>query len=267
MSAAKDSRDLDDLVAQIEDVNVSDVNQKKKKNKKKKGASEVPADAALANGNDAKDVEDDAEDDKLENGAPAEGSKKKKNRKKKGNKKQQTDPPSIPIKDLFTAGNFPLGECTEHPAALNDQTAKDRFSSAEAKALEASCDELYNNIRQAAEAHRTTRNDLRKWVQPGMKMFDICERLEGVSRKMIAENGLDAGLAFPTGCSLNHCAAHYTPNAGDQTVLGYDDVCKIDFGTHVNGRIVDCAFTLTFNDKYDKLLDAVRAVSKNSNPF
>lgn len=44
------------------------------------------------------------------------------------------------------------------------------------------------------------------------------------------------GLAFPTGCSLNHCAAHYTPNAGDKTVLQYDDVCKIDFGTHVNGK-------------------------------
>ena len=52
---------------------------------------------------------------------------------------------------------------------------------------------------------------------------------------MINENGLDAGLAFPTGCSLNHCAAHYTPNAGDPTVLSYDDVCKIDFGTHING--------------------------------
>jgi methionine aminopeptidase len=46
------------------------------------------------------------------------------------------------------------------------------------------------------------------------------------------------GLAFPTGCSLNHCAAHYTPNAGDKTVLQYDDVCKIDFGTHVNGMIL-----------------------------
>ena len=45
------------------------------------------------------------------------------------------------------------------------------------------------------------------------------------------------GLAFPTGCSLNHCAAHYTPNAGDKTVLQYDDVCKIDFGTHVNGKV------------------------------
>lgn len=65
------------------------------------------------------------------------------------------------------------------------------------------------------------------------------ERLEDCSRKLIKENGLNAGLAFPTGCSLNNCAAHYTPNAGDPTVLQYDDVCKIDFGTHINGKAVD----------------------------
>ena len=45
------------------------------------------------------------------------------------------------------------------------------------------------------------------------------EKLEAASRATIGENGLEAGLAFPTGCSLNHCAAHYTPNAGDKTVL------------------------------------------------
>ena len=51
-----------------------------------------------------------------------------------------------------------------------------------------------------------------------------------------ARNARMAGIAFPTGCSLNHCAAHWTPNAGDKTVLSYDDVCKIDFGTHINGK-------------------------------
>lgn len=61
------------------------------------------------------------------------------------------------------------------------------------------------------------------------------EKLEDCSRKLIKENGLNAGLAFPTGCSLNNCAAHYTPNAGDPTVLQYDDICKIDFGTHISG--------------------------------
>lgn len=59
--------------------------------------------------------------------------------------------------------------------------------------------------------------------------------MEGISRQLIKENGLEAGLAFPTGVSLNNCAAHYTPNAGDNTVLQYDDVMKVDFGVHING--------------------------------
>lgn len=97
-----------------------------------------------------------------------------------------------------------------------------------------------------------------KWVKPGMTMIEICNELENTARRLIGEDGLKAGLAFPTGCSRNHCAAHYTPNAGDPTVLEYDDVTKIDFGTHINGRIIDCAFTLAFNPKYDKLIEAVR---------
>lgn len=63
--------------------------------------------------------------------------------------------------------------------------------------------------------------------------------MEDCSRKLIKENGLNAGLAFPTGCSLNNCAAHYTPNAGDTTVLQYDDICKIDFGTHISGEFLE----------------------------
>lgn len=34
-------------------------------------------------------------------------------------------------------------------------------------------------------------------------MTDICETLENTVRKLISENGLQAGIAFPTGCSLN----------------------------------------------------------------
>ena len=99
---------------------------------------------------------------------------------------------------------------------------------------------------------------MQKWIKPGMTMIQICEELENTARKLVGEKGLDAGLAFPTGCSRNHCAAHYTPNAGDPTVLEYDDVVKIDFGTHIKGRIIDCAFTLAYNPKYQKLLDAVK---------
>uniref|UniRef100_A0A914R4P8 Methionine aminopeptidase 2 n=1 Tax=Parascaris equorum TaxID=6256 RepID=A0A914R4P8_PAREQ len=125
-------------------------------------------------------------------------------------------------------------------------------------ALDASYEELYKDFRRGAEAHRQTRKFVRSWLKPGMTMIEICERLEAHSRRMINESGLDAGLAFPTGCSLNHCAAHYTPNAGDPTILQYGDVCKIDYGVHVNGRIIDCAFTVNFDPRFDPLVEAVR---------
>lgn len=69
---------------------------------------------------------------------------------------------------------------------------------------------------------------------------------------------MESGIAFPTGISINNCAAHYTPNPGDETVLKYDDVCKVDFGTQIHGRIIDTAFTVAFNPVYDNLLKAVQ---------
>lgn len=44
-------------------------------------------------------------------------------------------------------------------------------------------------------------------------------------------------------------------------VLHFEDVLKVDFGVHVNGRIVDSAFTMTFEPKYDALLEAVKAAT------
>ena len=75
-------------------------------------------------------------------------------------------------------------------------------------------------------------------------------------------NGLEAGWGFPTGCSINHVAAHYTPNSGDDTVLQYDDVMKVDFGTQIDGRIIDSAWTVAFNPRYDPLLGAVKAATE-----
>jgi methionyl aminopeptidase len=43
--------------------------------------------------------------------------------------------------------------------------------------------------------------------------------------------------------SLNNVAAHYTPNSGDNTCFNYDDVMKVDFGTHINGSFVSDAVT------------------------
>ena len=95
-------------------------------------------------------------------------------------------------------------------------------------------------------------------MKPGIKLIDLCNMIEQTNERLVEKNGLIQGIAFPTGCSLNDCAAHYTPNPGDETVLGKDDIMKIDFGTQVNGHIIDCAFTVAFNPSYDNLLTAVK---------
>jgi len=48
-------------------------------------------------------------------------------------------------------------------------------------------------------------------------MIEIAENIENGTRALVEENGLESGVGFPTGLSLNNCAAHYTPNAGDTT--------------------------------------------------
>jgi len=116
----------------------------------------------------------------------------------------------------------------------------------------------YKNARLAAECHRRVRKDAQSWIKPGMKLIDICRRIEQNNRTLVEASGLERGIAFPTGCSINRVAAHYTPNTGDDTILGVDDVVKFDFGTHVKGRIIDCAWTMNFNPIYDPLVTAVK---------
>ncbi|KAK9500138.1 hypothetical protein O3M35_001466 [Rhynocoris fuscipes] len=246
------SDEIDDI--EIEN-GASEASKKKKRKKKKKKAcageasADVPADNADAVTDGVNNLEiNDKIDDKEEDG-------KKKRKRNRNTKKKANDPPSVPVSAQFPDGNFPVGFEMQYSDA---RTAKNRFTSEEARALERLQNDIYNEARQAAEAHRQTRQYIQRWVRPGITMIELCEELEKTARMLIGENGLKAGLAFPTGCSRNHCAAHYTPNAGDPTVLQYEDVTKIDFGTHINGRIIDCAWTLTFDTKYDKLIEAVR---------
>lgn len=232
--------------------------------------------------NDA-DGEDGDVGDSLAHGAEANGDAKKKKRRKKKNKKKktgnseggieneeqngkvqevpqaaknQTDPPSIPLSQFYPDGGFPLGELQQY----KDHNAF-RTSSAEMRDRERIQSDLYDYVREASEIHRQVRSYMKPYIKPGVQLIDMCERLEAANRALVGQKDgdLSRSIAFPTGCSLNHVAAHYSPNKGDKTVLGYDDVMKVDFGTQINGRIIDCAWTVHFNPKYDALVDAVRA--------
>ncbi|KAI3852375.1 hypothetical protein MKX03_018855 [Papaver bracteatum] len=144
--------------------------------------------------------------------------KKKKNKsKKKKEPLQQTDPPSIPVLELFPSGDFPEGEIEDY----KDDNLW-RTTSEEKRESERLEKPIYNAVRQAAEVHRQVRKYMRSIIKPGILMIDMCETLENTVRKLISENGLQAGIAFPT------------------------------------GHIVDCAFTVAFNPMFDPLLKAVQ---------
>ncbi|KAJ8732136.1 hypothetical protein PYW08_014866 [Mythimna loreyi] len=256
----------DEELDAVEEGETKDPAKKKKKKKKKKkaenGANAENEPTAVTNA--LEKIELAVEDGGAEGDEKKKKKKKNKNKSGKGPVKEQTNPPTIPIAELYPDGNFPEGQITEHGPAegIDERTAKERFSSEEKRALDRLHQDIYQEIRHAAEAHRQTRKYMRDWIKPGMTMIQICEELESTARRLIGEDGLKAGLAFPTGCSRNHCAAHYTPNTGDTTVLEYDDVVKIDFGTHINGRIIDCAFTLSFNPRYDPLVKGVQEATE-----
>lgn len=166
---------------------------------------------------------------------------------------QQTDPPTVPISKLFPSHVYPEGEWQDY----KDDNLW-RVTNEEKRHLERVGWDMINEVRRAAEVHRQVRKYIRKIAVPGVLLIDMCETLENTVRRLIEENGLEAGIAFPTGCSLNYVAAHWTPNGGDKTVLQYDDVMKLDFGTQIGGRIVDSAFTIAHNPRYDPLLKAVK---------
>jgi methionyl aminopeptidase len=139
-----------------------------------------------------------------------------------------------------------------------------RTTSEEKRHLDRMNNEYLRDYRRAAIVHRQVRSWAKDWIKPGMGITEIAEGIEDSVRHLTGHMGLDegdnilGGVAFPTGLSRNNCAAHYSPNAGNKMVLDKDDVMKVDFGVHINGRIVDSAFTWAPNPRYDPLLAAVK---------
>ncbi|CAN9477339.1 unnamed protein product [Alternaria alternata] len=197
--------------------------------------------------------------------------KRKRNNKKKTRKvsqKRQTAPPRVPLTDLFFGRQYPEGQIVEY--TTKDDNLK-RTTVGELRHL-AAVDNMDNDFlkdyRKAAEVHRQVRHYAQTIAKPGMSMTRLAEEIDDSVRALVGHEGLEtgdalkAGLAFPTGLCLNNVGAHWTPNAGAKEVfLQHDDVLKVDFGVHVNGRIVDSAFTVAANPIYDNLLASVKAAT------
>lgn len=226
-------------------------------------AASTQAENGVKPSNEDGDSDDDAEDAAPEAGAGAAKKKKKrKPKKKKKNPTAQSEPPRVPIATLFPDKKYPKGEEVEYVDENRYRTTNE-----EKRHLDNMNNEFLTDYRHAAEAHRQVRQYAQKSIKPGQTLLEIADGVESSVRALVGHEGLEegdaliAGMGFPLGLSINHCAAHYNPNAGNKMVLQQDDVLKVDIGVHVNGRIVDSAFTMAFNPRYDPLLEAVKAAT------
>lgn len=108
--------------------------------------------------------------------------------------------------------------------------------------------QMLEHYRKAGDIIRALREMTPRIVRPGVRLVDICEKIEGEVR---ARGGK---LAFPCNVGINDVAAHYTSPSADQSTVPSGSVVKVDFGAHVNGWIADSAVTVCLNPTMESMV-------------
>jgi methionyl aminopeptidase len=90
-------------------------------------------------------------------------------------------------------------------------------------------------------------NEVKKFLKPEIKVgTSVLSLIEAAESKIVE---LDGNWAFPVNVSINNVAAHYTsPIKDDGLTINEGDIVKVDLGVHIEGFIVDTAFTVSFSD-------------------
>ena len=108
---------------------------------------------------------------------------------------------------------------------------------------------ILENYILAGKIASNVRENARKKNHVGRTLFEICESIENEITL------LGGSPAFPVNVSLNEIAAHYTAEPQDPIQVKDADVLKIDLGVHIDGYIADTAVTVSYNSKYDQLVN------------
>jgi methionyl aminopeptidase len=111
-------------------------------------------------------------------------------------------------------------------------------------------EEGFKKLLSAGSIASRVKDELRNIVRPGIRIRDLAEAVE---RKIFEYGG---SPAFPVNISIDSIAAHYTPTPFDNSVLPESGLVKIDFGVHIDGFIVDTAYTIDLDDSYRILVEA-----------
>jgi methionyl aminopeptidase len=133
---------------------------------------------------------------------------------------------------------------------------------------------MNNNILKdallGAKVHKNVSKKVYEYVKPGMTIKEIIDFIESGIKEETKYNKIEplkCGIGFPIGIGINNCVAHYTLNYEDygsgNKILEKNDIIKIDYGVHYNGMIIDSAFTLYFDEKYNEFIN----LSKEATDF
>jgi methionyl aminopeptidase len=189
----------------------------------------------------------------------------------------------------ITHGNWKFDFNQKNNVYLNDLESFDKkvFNSKKYNTSEENNTELtekdLDDFRRAALIHKVARKKALSMLYSGGKLADLVDSVENIIIKLCKQNPdtyfnydsknsdkvLKSGIAFPVGVNINNVVAHdsKTTNILDDRKFYKGDVVKVDIGVHVNGRIIDSAFTHIITDKpgihddnniYNSVLEASR---------
>lgn len=110
---------------------------------------------------------------------------------------------------------------------------------------------------EAGKIHQEVSEKIKPLIKVGALYLDLARKIESLVQSY------GASLAFPVNIQPNN-EVHYTPIPNDTRVIQQGDLIKIDFGVHVNGYISDSAFTISFNQEFDEMVEFTEKALKNA---
>jgi methionyl aminopeptidase len=117
--------------------------------------------------------------------------------------------------------------------------------------------DIFDNYIKAGKIASQVREYARTQDHTGRSLSEICNDIE---QEIFKKGGEPA---FPVNVSLNDIAAHYTAVPDDPLIVKNTDVLKIDVGVHIDGYIADTAVTVSYDTKYQNMIDiAERALDE-----
>ena len=118
--------------------------------------------------------------------------------------------------------------------------------------------EIDKRFIEAGKIAATVREHFKKKNLIGMTVTQLCNEVEGMTRKLGAEPG------FPCGVSINSVTAHYSGELFDDQTINDDAVIKLDLGAHIDGYVADTATTICYDPDYQELTLATEAALNNA---